>query len=302
MDIIAQKFFAAVKTVRIKLEAIKQELSSLRADFQEHHKVITEATETANAKHSVPPEVRAEVNLPKGVEIRKSAADAGDDSKYQRRTLFVASLTLLAIVIYAGLVYLQWREMIGATDAAQRTIDETRRNRILAEKSLNATIEQFHLEQRAWLSVTITSEAPKVNQRMAITVQIVNTGKTYALDTRLCALSAFTNDVPHKEPLEVPKFESCHSKNHIKDWTAGNLIPPNSNSGHDSFVENPNATAVEWLAAGKTILWQYGEITYRDIFDKTPSHWVKFCYYRIVTHNGEARWVTCNTGNDIDRN
>jgi len=113
------------------------------------NEAITQATKAANAKQSIPPLVRAEVNLPDGIETHKRATDAADDKKYRFWTLLVSWLTFIAVVVYAG-------------------------------------------------------------------------------------------------------------------------------------------------------FWQYGEITYRDIFNKTLTHWVKFCYYRIVA-NGQAHWVTCNAGNDIDR-
>jgi len=81
---------------------------------------VTEATEAAKANQSISPEVmvRGELNLPHGVEIRKSATDALVDRKYQRRTLWVgsltfavAALTLIAIVVYAAISAWQLCEM-----------------------------------------------------------------------------------------------------------------------------------------------------------------------------------------------
>jgi len=71
--------------------------------------------------------------------------------KYQRLTLLVSGLTLLAIIIYAILVYFQWTEMIAATDATQQAVHEARLSRQQAQKSLNATIDQFHSEQRPYV-------------------------------------------------------------------------------------------------------------------------------------------------------
>jgi len=89
------------------LEAIR----NVGQAIQHNTDKITEATKTANAKQSVPPEVRAEVSLPQGIQTRKSAGDSSDDRKYQHRTLLVSWLTLTAIIIYSALVYFQWREM-----------------------------------------------------------------------------------------------------------------------------------------------------------------------------------------------
>src|ERR1700683_3374404 len=124
-------------------------LEEVKRALQDQTDAVTEGTKIASAKQAVPQLVRAEVRLPEGVETRKSAIDALSDRVYQRRTLLVSVLTFIAVVIYAGLAYLQWKEMTGATGAAQDAVHEARLNRQQSQKAPNAAIDNFQLEHPA---------------------------------------------------------------------------------------------------------------------------------------------------------
>jgi hypothetical protein len=144
--------------------------------LQEQNKATAEANEAANAKQSVTPLVRAEVDLPHGVETRKSTSDARSDNKYQFFTLLILWLTFGAVVVYATLAYLQWREMIGATDATERAVHEARLSRRqsqrefeLAQKSSNdfatGTLNEMKKQSKAM------KDAASANSKLAATAQ-----------------------------------------------------------------------------------------------------------------------------------
>jgi hypothetical protein len=118
---------------------------------------VTEATEAAKANQNVPPEVivRAELNLPHGVEIRKSANDASDDKKYQSRTLWigrltfvVAVLTLFSLIVYACISARQLREMRRAAKATQEAADAAKSAADTASTSIRPWIKINTVELR----------------------------------------------------------------------------------------------------------------------------------------------------------
>src|SRR5260370_33292718 len=108
----------------------------------------------------MPQEIVTEAHLPTGVETHKSAADTASENRYQRWTLLIQWLSFLAIVGYAGLVYLQWREMITATDAGNRGANYTRKQAAIAQQSLETTIENFRNDERAWIGYKPTIQKP----------------------------------------------------------------------------------------------------------------------------------------------
>jgi hypothetical protein len=115
------------------VELAKHLLSSIRdikEGLGEQKEAITTAIrETADAKKEksdVPPRIVAEVILPQGIEVRKSADEQTDDKNYQfktlriaRRSLIVSILTLISLIIYAWFTHGQLVEMRKTTRAAQ---------------------------------------------------------------------------------------------------------------------------------------------------------------------------------------
>lgn len=181
---------------------------------------ITEATKTAKAQQDLQQEML--ISLLHGVETRKSENDATADRNYQRHTLLVSWLTLIAIVIYASLVYLQWQEMIGATNAAQDAVHEARLTRQQSQKAFDATVSQFHLDQRAWIGPVDASITWAVGKPLLIAIPIKNTGKTPGTSvTTVASLRAFSpNKLPAFNDLKKPTghgrlaARSCYLRSH----------------------------------------------------------------------------------------
>src|SRR6266849_771305 len=112
MDFLAQQSIAFSKKLRDELATIKQGLSSLRGDLQDQTKAIRESSDATQKHRDELHKIITEPHLPASVETHKSAEDTTSDNQYQRWTLWLQVLTLIALVGYSTLVYLQWREMI----------------------------------------------------------------------------------------------------------------------------------------------------------------------------------------------
>jgi hypothetical protein len=146
------------------LEAVKE----VRKAIQGQTSTIAKGAKTTNAKQCTPPLVRAEVDLPKGVEIHKTASDATDDRKYQFRTLLLSSLTLLALVIYSIISFCQWREMRKATEATWRSIKD------------NEAAQAAHLVIQAFEVNVIPGTGSALN--VEVDYSILNAGQSVATE------------------------------------------------------------------------------------------------------------------------
>jgi hypothetical protein len=183
-------------------------------------------------------------------------------------------------------------------------LEVANRNADIAKNNFDATINQFHLDQRAWLHVFISSDPPQLNGSMPIAIHIANSGKTYAIDFRLCFGHGLINSILYKDnpaKVPVPVSSPCTAR-----WTSPTIIPPTSEMDREDAVDS-TATAglgvaeVEALNTGSAIVWISGEANYKDVFPHSPAHWVTFCYFRLVS-NGQVHWTTCKTGNAVDTN
>lgn len=140
----------------------------------------------------------------------------------------------------------------------------------IAERALNTNIENFRLDQRAWINVgrTIYPSELKagVSQVDTIGMEFVNSGKTQAIDVRaVIAARTMFKDVPFS-----PAYQGTAPNSRT------NLRP-----GVPFSVRLPNVTLsqeqVTAIRSGSLRLYVYGEISYQDIF--TSHHCTKFCIY-----------------------
>ncbi len=243
---------------------IARELRLLRADFQQLVSTVHDAEEAQSQKQNrqqYPPVLHAELNIPKAVQGDKGRRD---DRQYRlQKWLTIGTwLAFVAASVYAGVAIFQWREMIAATGAAQQAVEEARRNRGQAEKSLNATIEQFHLEQRAWVSiksVMVTKPFSKT-ESAEMTVNFTNTGKTPALNCGVTKKAvSFSADKLQFMPVPKP-FKS--------------VVAPGSEDA--TFLNVPPVPEIADAIAQHSVTVYLGiVIEYDDIFGK--HHSTKFC-------------------------
>src|SRR5579864_1976001 len=88
-----------------------------------------------------------------------------------------AWLTFWAVFVYAAITLGMYYANKKAANAARDAANE-------AEQSLKASIEQFHLDQRAWVGVTETNFKLAVGQPGQFVIVVVNSGKTPAIHVR----------------------------------------------------------------------------------------------------------------------
>ncbi len=175
--------------------------------------------------------------------------------------------------------------MIGATGAAQDAVHEARISRQQSQQALNATINQFRLDQRAWVVLKGIESNPQLGKPWELRVVFTNTGKTPARGATLsCKLQPGTSE------KDVDQFKRGPIG---KEPT---LIVPNQEPFCILYpTQSPAVTqeVLDMYAQKRVVVSVSGIVTYSDIFDK--MHWLTFC--RIMHPNGRD-WSDCKTGND----
>jgi hypothetical protein len=231
----------------------------------------------------------------------------------------------------------------GVSDAVtklQTQADELERARRSSEsnseRALNATVDNFRLDQRAWLEIRLSTprdgdtaglktgdSAPLSDER--IHSLITNSGKTPAKDI-VAVIATWTRfgDFPPEE-AEARWFEKIIAlrKEHKLDFlrpgqglaniardAPASLWPPGRN--YRDQVGIPELDNVGVIAPGDsgyelpelgslaTILSiVYGEITYKDIYHKT--HTTRFCFMRHPSIlRLRPKYEACDVFNNID--
>jgi hypothetical protein len=181
--------------------------------------------------------------------------------------------------------------------ASKQSVDTARQ---VAIKSLDTTIGNFHLEQRAWIGTTTYSPPmysdgsksvyAKEGQELKVTITIANTGKTVA----------------RKVNHDVSMYLLSPGEDYISKYEEGVQI---SNPQHSTTVLQPGGTTnletplfttvtkvnIDNIVSGKTILYIAGKITYDDIFN--GQHSTKFCLRLKPDLTGFSH---CSTYNEAD--
>lgn len=277
-----------VKLARRVISASESVVRALKDQTSE----ITKSIEAEKQKQVVPANARAEVYLRDAIEVRKNAEDTRKDRNYRALTLGVSIATLLAVIIYAWLAYLQWNEMIGATDAAQDAVREARLNRQQSQRDLDATIDQFHLDQRPWVYVSqfqLSAEPEASKEPPKITIALSNSGKTPAINLR-SVYETFSSPVD-------PPFKDLKTSEPIPVG----VLPPGVSSlligtePINSVVRTPGH--LPGYNVGKNFIYIHVKITYTDMFKQT-QYWTTACAYH--THGFPLNLFNfCKVGNDV---
>jgi hypothetical protein len=257
MDYVTRQFISLTKKFRRELRPL---LSKLRSSLDKQTEAIRENTKAKGVNQPPTQQVSATVNLPESVQIHHRADEAIQQGNYQKRTLLLSFATFLAVSIYAYFAWLQYCQMIIATGAAQGAVTEARRSRQRAETAFNATVEQFHLDQRAWVSIKdVKLDRPySLSQTGSITIDIKNSGKTPALDVGVIKVGFGYEENP---PLKVV--------NKLYRLTEG------PNSENDALF-----ASVPQSDTSRTIYVRF-VIQYWDVFQKRgePPRMTIFCGY-----------------------
>ncbi|MDP9267425.1 MAG: hypothetical protein M3P27_03765 [Acidobacteriota bacterium] len=293
MDYLTSKFIAFLRKLDKVLNALRSDLGEIK----NHVETIAKNSEAAKQSQQAAPVLRAELQIPDTAKVQEYP----QDTKKIRREWFVAgthAATFIAIVAYAVLTFNMWNEMIRSTDAAERAVDEVRHNRLQSEKGLQVTINQFRLDQRAWVGFS-GAHVDELNpdKEIIVKVDVKNSGRTLAKEFRGSSLMTFDakSVLTHFPPppsggpesnaviwpgLEVSVFV---------DQSVGSLV---DSKQHRFKLTQP---AIDRINQRQWFLFVYGTYTYRDVFG--GAHFSTLCgRYSPSSKQFEA----CQNHNDAD--
>jgi hypothetical protein len=154
-----------------------------------------------------------------------------------------------------------------------------------ANRAFDSTVEQFHLEQRAWVGpVAIIQPVFKDTDSFSISILISNSGKTPALK--------FGSRYSWNIILKTGVFQATFDRPQGIP-SSGTILP----NGELTLVSSPyplRKQSLDYVTSGKALLYVYGELAYDDVFNKT--HHTHFCTFYDQT----LKPGVCNTYNDVD--
>lgn len=171
-------------------------------------------------------------------------------------------------------------------DAVNRTLWQN-------QMTLNATVDQFHLDQRAWIGVEDISSnppTPQVDKPWDISVTLKNTGKTPAKNILMRSAEATLKQLPDV---------NARCGEAVRINASSTLLPPNGTYRIILHVSNGVKVPIDWEKeisdAGK--LYVSGCIVYDDVFRQ--KHWMTYCGdFEPPANGGPVNFLACKMHND----
>jgi hypothetical protein len=274
---------------------------------------IESATAEYKAEHAVQrpePTIHAILNRPQG-EIEEEEARYTHKKEYENRhegrdrVRLVVECFALAVGIIVAVANIElWIVTAKSVEISAAAAEAAKRGAIASEsqvkatqESIQATVNSFQLDQRAWLGANKIGLVDSIDLGSTIKglIELTNTGKTPAKKVR--TLGAI--EVLAKGVVPIPKYQVDHT-----DQTSYSVIQP----GMSMTITTPaikgasgeefgttNQTDLDDLKSGRFIIYIFGEITYEDVFGR--PHITKFCGF--VNRNLQTVRA-CQTYNDAD--
>lgn len=224
---------------------------------------------------------------------KRSLSDKWRLTSLSNKVITSATVVIaFAGVLTFGAAFFQWREMRDAgvqtnkiIAADERLAGAMEKSVSGAGKSLQATIDNFHLEQRAWVGpVAVIQPEFKETDSFSITTLISNSGKTPALNFR----NKYSWLMMSKEGKFQPSYRGYQGVP-----SSGTIFP----NGQLNLISSPTILRkqqIDLVVSGKTVLYVYGELLYDDVFGQT--HHTHFCNFYDKT----LKPGVCGIYNDED--
>lgn len=157
---------------------------------------------------------------------------------------------------------------------------------------LDATINNFRLEQRAWVGSRSTDIIDFVEGKpVSIKVMLVNSGRTPALNTK----TLYGVAIPKRKllaqdllPFDAMKPDGIYQG--IMTLLPNSLMRVSANS-----EEVMSSASIENVKRGKSFVYIFGKITYSDVFNTV--HTTRMCMHYDPLVNS---FNNCETYNDAD--
>ena len=218
-------------------------------------------------------------------------------SSFERATLRWTRAMFVVTTATALFIGFQWREMHDAGEQTERIIKADERlakgmedSVTQAKRGLDASIEISRNDQRAWLGIAgIQILSFQAGQKISINIPLQNSGKTAAVNVRTRSFVHLTN-----APINAASFSAKSNEPFRSHMT----IFPNITNANISIVSpwplnEAQSTAIK---NGNQLMYAFGEISYRDVFDRL--HHTYFCgVYSQATPNNMQY---CNEYNGAD--
>lgn len=169
----------------------------------------------------------------------------------------------------------------------------------VAKKSLDATIENFRLEQRAWIGPMALKWDDyiegkkkvhiKEGEQFKVGVNLINSGKTPAFNVKAFIIVTALKQGEKPDPQKRQEDELLHQTNAV--------MQPGGTFGLDNISANfiPSKNQIESLSRGERVIHLFGKIIYEDVFDQ--QHFTKFCMF---LHQDLASFSGCPYYNETD--
>ena len=257
-----------------------------------------------NGKEKLAPVVRAELYRAQS-EVDNEGSRASRHEERDRIRLGVEKLGVLIAVVLAAASILQWIETRRAVNvavvsavAAQRGAAASEEQAQAARLATQATVDAFRLDQRAWvgpIEMGINNPPIRAGSTLVATVVLSNSGKTPALHLyALTSIYVFPKDVVLTPRYKVDKTDQPSNsviQPGMKEMIT--TLPVQSLSGSGAGVLSPGD--FDDIQSGRYIVYVYGKITYRDVFQR--EHTTKFCGF---LNRNMTTLRACKTYNEAD--
>lgn len=271
-----------------KISGAVRSLGLLHGDIQKISRQIESAAtdyKTEHAKEKPAPVVNAVLTRPEA-EVHEDNARAGRHEGRDVTRLQVEVVGLVIGAILAGGTIMQLIVTVRTVGIAAKAAAASERNAAASEEqvratqeSIAATVNAFHLDQRAWLTITfqpgtLYSGKPITNQ-----IELSNTGKTPA--TELHGFYVFKSI----ESADNLLFDAKEGRINISFHS---LFPAQKNVFPSALLwKNPSTGQIgerillpptlDRIKDGQIIFVTYGRFDYADVFG--DAHWITFCEY-----------------------
>jgi hypothetical protein len=307
MDI-SSKFILIAKRILRELKGLSKSVSAGFLGTQKQIETIAKEHQTANERPDPTPEMRSILDTLQGIEAEQSTGHHSQD-RYQNRNLIVSVAGVLVLLGYTIVNYKilramrdanktasdsfaktlcqmqsQTRAQQTAADASKTAAGAALTQATTAQNSLKATIDNFHLDQRAWVGLgeyrieTISDREP-----FKLALPWVNSGKTPAIETEQAVAYIFSDTYLTGPPSHAYNFDH------------GSAIPPQGK--YVTRITNRGVPEHFEAITGKK-LWMYffGKFRYHDIYG-SKLHTTSFC---LFYDSDSKEMVFCEKGNSMD--
>lgn len=200
-------------------------------------------------------------------------------------------LSDLAVVVYAVVAILLWRETKKSADAAIKNAASAEANADSARKTLDALVEANRINREALVYL----------QRAYVTFPVTGLDFERIIDLQSGGITGWRFYIPVENTGNTPAREL---RIHVNWHWRGDELPREfgySDFGPDEEIRFPLAAkerifsapleiprdTIEKLGAGQINSYFYGWATYKDVFENTQIHRTTFCHKAKLLQVGE---------------